>query len=203
MLIIFGWRALERMWKTCYVKGWERPISVGMRGIRRSIIRFSAVPPPACQWSAFVGLGGIACCRRFILGFGVILILVMGCERGNTITIQITDYRAINPTNYSRIEIPQEHLASGLRELLQKMSEQMGPIEVEAIVQNYSPIVQEGLYRSGYCSIQKLNINGSTVDIDVYFRTGVTQPVLIIEAYLQGGVRPSYSVANHYFASKN
>jgi len=124
------------------------------------------------QRSAFSDLAGIARPTRLMLVLGMFVFSVIGCERGNMITIQITDDRSINPSNYSRIEIPQEHLESGLRELLKKMSEQMGPIEVEAIVQNYSPIVQEGLYRSGYCSIQKLNINGSTVDIDVYFRTG-------------------------------
>ena len=188
MLRISGWRVLERLWKTCYVKGLKRPISVDMRGIRRL---------QRCFYEADVTI-------RPTLGMLVLgVLLVMGCERGNTITIQITDYRAINPTHFSRIEIPQEHLATGLRELLKKMSEEMGPIEVEMIVQNYSQIVQEGLQRSGYCSIQKLNINGMTVDIDAYFRTKDTQPVLIIEAYLQGGVRPSFSVSNHYFASKN
>ena len=171
-----------------------------MTGNVRNIIQLSAF---SFQLSAIGDMGGIAWSRRFILALGLLVFTVIGCNRGNMITIQITDQRSIKPTNYSRIEIPQEHLAAGLRELLKKMSEQMGPIQVESIVQNYTPIVQEGLYRSGYCSIQKLNINGSTVDIDVYFRTGTTQPVLIIEAYLQGGVRPSFSVANHYFASKN
>ena len=163
-------------------------------------MHFSAV---GCRHWAPGGMGGIAWYGRFILVSGMFFFSVIGCESTDTIPIQITDYRSINPKHYSRIEVPQVHLESGLRELLKKMSEQMGPIEAEAIVQNYSPIVQEGLYRSGYCSIQKLNINGSTVDIDVYFRTKGAQPVLIIEAYLQGGVRPSFSVSNHYFASKN
>ena len=195
-----GFGLLHRMWKTCYVKARKRPISMYMSGDGRNIIQLSAL---STQPLAIGDLGGITSYRRVILAMGMFVFTVIGCETGNTITIQVTDQRSINPTNYSRIEIPQEHLEAGLSELLRKMSEQLGPIESESIIQNYSPIIQEGLYRSGYCSIQKLNINGSTVDIDVYFRTGKTQPVLIIDAYLQGGLRPSYSVANHYFASKN
>ena len=192
LVSIFGWGPLQRMWKTCYVKAGKRPISRDVRGSDRQKSNLSV-------GSADVTIGPTG----VMLVLGLFVFTVIGCEGGNRITIQITDQRSIKPTNYSRIEIPQAHLEAGLRELLKKMSEEMGPIEVESIVQNYSQIVQEGLYRSGYCSIQKLNINGSTVDIDVYFRTGSTQPVLIIEAYLEGGIRPSYSVANHYFTSKN
>ena len=128
--------------------------------------------------------------------------LLPGCQTPKTPPITVADHRQIMVTHYSRIDIQEEDLAQGLEELFGQLVPRLGPIQVEPIVKDYVPMIRQALYRTGYCSVQKLNINGTTVDIDVYFRTDQTQPILTIDAYLEGAVTPSYTVLNRYHQSR-
>ena len=117
--------------------------------------------------------------------------------------IEVSDYRAVSMPSggYGRIEISTDDLEQGMTEILAQMAQRTGPIHVEPIVKDYTPVIQQALYNTGYCSIQKLNINNFTVDIDVYFSDSQPYPALMIKAFLNGEVEPAFTVVNRYYVS--
>ena len=128
--------------------------------------------------------------------------LLAGCETQKTLPMGVPDHRQILVARYSRIDIQREDLAQGLHELFDQLVPRLGLIQIEPIVKDYSPMIRQALSRRVYCSVQKLNINGTPVDIDIYFRTDQTQPILTIDAYLEGSASPYYTVLNRYHQSQ-
>ncbi len=126
---------------------------------------------------------------------------IMGCSQKPGRMVNITNQRKIvmSPEVYGRIDIKEEDLNLGMAELFVNLSKELGPIHYDPIIKDYAPMIQQALYNSGYCSIQKLNINGTTVDIDVYFKTDQPQPMLTIEAYLNGASQPIHVVTNQFY----
>ncbi len=80
-----------------------------------------------------------------------------------------------------------------------QIEQKLGPVDYTSIIKDYLPLIRQGLYYSGYSSMRKLNINGSTVDIDIYFRADETPPALNIEAFIEGGLEPTFTMVNHYY----
>lgn len=132
------------------------------------------------------------------------IIVFQSCTRSTrTLPIRVSDQRQIlvDSSEYGRIDIGIDDLKAGLRDIFAQVAQKTGPIDAEPIIMDYTPIIRQALYNTGYCSIQKLNINDRTVDIDVYFRTNQTQPALTIDAYLDGEITPAFSVVNQYYIS--
>ena len=113
----------------------------------------------------------------------------------------INDHRSVTPYGYQRVEISKADIAQGLRRIFIQFSQDFGPFNAEPIIRDYTPVIRNALYRSGYCSIQKLEINDVITDIDIYFRSDDLQPTLTINTYLHGAQAPSYSVKNQYYAA--
>ncbi len=111
----------------------------------------------------------------------------------------ISQTRVAASAQYSRIDIDQSDVEDGLHALLLQFSRDHGVVASDPIVKDYAPVVKNALYRTGYCSIQKLQINNVMMDIDVYFRTDLDMPALFIEAYLSGSAAPSYRIMNQYY----
>jgi hypothetical protein len=127
-------------------------------------------------------------------------LFLAGCAT-NAQEYPVTANRKVATTDYQRIEIPPEALGQGLRELFRQFSEHHGYVNSEPIIKDYTPIIRDALYRTGYCSVQKLNLNDVSVDIDVYFHTEQALPELTIDAFLQGAATPAYRVSNHYYVT--
>jgi hypothetical protein len=138
-------------------------------------------------WSA--GMENIFWCLLliFISGFG--------CETQPVIIQGSSD----PSPQYGCIDIPEEYIAAGLGELCQRLSQSLGSVNPEPVIRNYAAQVRQGLYQSGVCSLQKLNINGATVDINVYFLPDRKPPTLRMEAYANGNAEPQAILASHYF----
>jgi hypothetical protein len=143
--------------------------------------------------------------RTLLLILAVVTCLsVFGCGKNDRmIPVQVTDYRqiSVSSSDYGRIDISMDDLEHGLTEILAQVAQRTGPVHAEPIVKDYAPVVQQALYNTGYCSIQRLNINDFTVDIDVYFSVKQSHPALMITAYINGEVAPAYSVVNQYYVS--
>ncbi|MBN1845126.1 MAG: hypothetical protein JW810_05545 [Sedimentisphaerales bacterium] len=114
-------------------------------------------------------------------------------------SITTIDQRQLGAGQIARIDIPAEELEAGLLELFRRIELQVGSIEnPRPIIQDYLPMVREGLYYSGYSSIRRLQLNRCTVDVDIYFRIDAEPPVLQIDAYLDGSPQPAITLANYY-----
>ena len=133
------------------------------------------------------------------LGVAVILTIAgSGCYP-STRSYPITAVRTIQLNHYEPIDIKQNDLEQGLRQMLLQLDRDHGPIDIETVVRQYSPAIRRGLYISGYASVQKLSFNGTMVDLDVFFRTDQTIPALYIDVYLQSQATPTYRIANPYY----
>lgn len=122
-----------------------------------------------------------------------------GCKKGgHSVPITTIDQRKLDFEQLGRIDIAQEELEMGLSRLFEQIGQHTGSVNYQPIIKDYIPAIQKGLYYSGFCSIRKLNLNSSTVDIDIYFRIDSEPAALRIEAYLNGSTRPAVTLANHY-----
>jgi len=98
-----------------------------------------------------------------------------------------------------RLEIPAEDLEAGLRSLFEELGQQVGPYDYGPVIKDYAPSLRQGLYYYGYGGIERLNVNGSTVDIYVYFRVDIEPAVLMIDAFVEGRGEPIITLANRYY----
>jgi hypothetical protein len=134
----------------------------------------------------------------------MIFVFLAGTSCQNTpsaaIKVQAPPQRSMQ--RYGRIDIPEEYLAQGFRELCLQLSQSCGPIDVEPIISRYIVQVHQSLFQYGFCRLGKLNINGSTVDIDVYFLPDQKPPALRMEAYANGSDQPQATLASHYTISQ-
>ncbi len=126
--------------------------------------------------------------------------LLAGCSHTAN-EYPVTANRKVATMDYQRIEIPDQALGQGLRELFRQFSEDHGYVNSEPIIKDYTPIIRVALYRTGYCSVQKLHVNDVSIDIDVYFHTEQALPELTIDAFLHGAATPAYRVSNHYYVT--
>ena len=127
----------------------------------------------------------------------------IGCKKsGHTVPITTIDQRKLDYEQLGRIDIAQEELEPGLTRLFEQICQHTGSVNYQPIIKDYLPAIQQGLYYSGFCSIRKLHLNSSTVDIDIYFRIDSEPAALRIEAYLNGSTRPTVTLANHYNIAK-
>jgi len=117
------------------------------------------------------------------------------------VPIRISDNRTVTMKDYGRVNIPEKELAKGLRDVFKQMEKQFGPIQYEPIIKDYVPFVRQGLHDCGFCSIQQLNINGVTIDIDISFRVDSPQPALNIAVFANGKLAPEYGLVNPYFVA--
>jgi hypothetical protein len=123
----------------------------------------------------------------------------LGCNDSRySVPITTIDQRKLDFEQLGRIDIAQEELETGLSRLFEQISQHTGPVNYQPIIKDYIPAIQKGLYQSGFCGIRKLNLNSSTVDIDIYFRIDTKPAVLRIEAYLNGSTCPMVTLANQY-----
>jgi hypothetical protein len=121
-----------------------------------------------------------------------------GCQK-SSLPISVVDHRQAVMKKCSRIDIESESIEQGLRELFTQIAEQYGPFDSEPIIQDYTPLIQHGLYLNGFCSIQNLKINAVIFDIDIFFLTERTPSSLNIVAFQQGNSHPVLSLSNHYY----
>ena len=129
----------------------------------------------------------------------LLLTSALGCNDSRySVPITTIDQRKLDYEQLGRIDIAQEELEMGLSRLFEQLIRHTGPVNYQPIIKDYIPVIQKGLYYSGFCGIRKLNLNSATVDIDIYFRIDTKPPALRIEAYLNGSTRPAVILANHY-----
>ena len=145
--------------------------------------------------------------RVYLMDLKIVIAMIAGCLAGvaalagcqsRSVPIQIVDDRHAQTNRYSCIDLSEEDLQYGLGRVLSGLAQKVGPFETEALVKNYTPLIREGLYRSGFCRVQKLSINGVTVDLDIYFRTDESPAALYMEAYLGSNLEPALCLVNHY-----
>jgi len=133
---------------------------------------------------------------------GLLLSALLGCNDSSSsrysVPITTIDQRKLDFDQLGRIDIAQEELEMGLTRLFEQLIQHTGPVNYQPIIKDYIPIIQKGLYYSGFCGIRKLNLNSATVDIDIYFRIDKKPAALRIEAYLNGSTRPAVTLANQY-----
>ena len=134
-----------------------------------------------------------------VFSLSLLLASPLGCNDSRySIPITTIDQRKLDFEQLGRIDIAQEELEMGLSRLFEQLIQHTGPVNYQPIIKDYIPIIQKGLYYSGFCGIRKLNLNSATVDIDIYFRIDKKPAALRIEAYLNGSTRPAVTLANHY-----
>jgi hypothetical protein len=130
----------------------------------------------------------------------IALIYAVGCSSGKTAAITQSGGQTKAP--YGRIDIPESYLANGLGELCLQLSQTCGPVNVDLITKTYSPQIRRNLFYHGFCTLQKLNINGSTVDINIFFLPDTQPPTLRMEGYVNGSGQPQAVLSSHYTVSQ-
>jgi hypothetical protein len=135
-------------------------------------------------------------------GVSLFLVLVFwaGCSKP-AVPITVVDQRKEMMKKCSRIDIEKECVEQGLGQLFSRIAEKYGPFESEAIIRDYTPLIQQGLYFNGFCMIQNLNINGETFDIDIFFLTEQNPSSLNLVAFVKGNANPVISLSNRYYVS--
>jgi len=140
----------------------------------------------------------------FILLTIVLLVLPSACQnQTHPIPIATINHLTPEPSRLGRIDLPQQDLELGLTQTFQRLTEQIGSLDYEPIVQNYAPLVRKSLYNNGFCGIRRLNLNGATIDLDIYFLIDKTPATLNIDVYIDGSTRPTFTLTNKYLASAN
>ena len=119
------------------------------------------------------------------------------------IPIEVSDHRA-KETNYSKVEITSQDVSEGLKQLCLQMEKELGQFNSQALILDYTPVIQKALYGKGFCTIQHLGINNVDVTIDSFFIIeGGLQPSLTIRAFFNNSNKPSFQVTNHYFIASH
>ena len=122
-----------------------------------------------------------------------------GCNLGShSVPIKNIYPKDLDPSRLGRIDIPPEDLALGLNRAFQRLSTQLGVIDYQPIVQDYVPLIRTSLYKSGFCGIRRLNLNGATVDMDISFLIDQTPAALRIDVFIDGNTQPAFSLVNRY-----
>ena len=133
-----------------------------------------------------------------------LLFSLTGCRSNNhPVPVSVTDYRRHSARNYGRIDVSKYALEQGLKEVFEQMQQRFGPFDYEPIIKDYSPLIRQGLYQSGFCSIQHLNIAGATIDIDIFFRVDQPQPSMNMEVFIDGQLEPTFGLVNPYYIAEN
>ena len=143
-----------------------------------------------------------------ITGFTVILIassfafISAGCiYQPQPVPIANIDKRTELANRLGRIDMPAEELELGLGRAFQRLASLVGEIDYQPIVKDYVPVIRKSLYDSGFCGIRKLNLNGTTVDMDISFRIDHSPPTLNIEVFINGETQPTFTLVNRYLVT--
>ena len=139
----------------------------------------------------------------FIVISSAFLMTIGGCGTANS----PPPLYSVNPhfdlnTRFGQIDIAEDELAQGLTRALERLSLQTGPINTELFLKDYLIFIRKELLERGFCLIRKMNVNGNTVDIDIFFRVDQDPLTLTIKAYLNGNASPALELANHYHVRK-
>ena len=135
------------------------------------------------------------------LALGLLLLQPACQQQIHPIPLIPVNHITPEPARLGRIDLPQKDLESGLTSTFQRLSQQIGPLDYQPIVQNYAPLVRKSLYNNGFCGIRRLNLNGVTIDLDIYFLIDITPATLNIDVYLDGSTRPTFTLTNKYLVS--
>lgn len=138
-------------------------------------------------------------CGSIWIWLWLLVAVLPGCNRPDGVPITIVDQRQTIMQKCSRIDIDQECVEEGLGQLFTRMAETYGPFESEPLIRDYAPMIQQGLYRHGFCSIENLHIHGQTFDIDIFFLAEPNPSSLNLAAFVKGQLYPVISLANRYY----
>ncbi len=125
-----------------------------------------------------------------------VLIAGFGCQERKPAMVAIIEQR--HPHRFDRVDLPEDYVQEGLRQVFDQLAKKYGPFHSEGLIKDYSPLILQGLRHNGICSIQKLNIQGNTVDVDIYF-IGEPKPArLVLQTYLNGQLNPEITLASNF-----
>ena len=148
---------------------------------------------------------GIKRYLSLITGFTAILFassmvfMLIGCMyQSQPVPIANIDKRTELTNRLGRIDIPAEDLELGLGRAFGRLAGLVGEIDYQPLLKDYVPVIRKSLYDSGFCGIRKLNLNGTTVDMDISFRIDHSPPTLNIEVFIDGETQPSFTLVNRY-----
>ncbi len=143
-----------------------------------------------------------------IAGFTVILIasafafMSVGCiYQPQPVPIANIDKRTELTNRLGRIDMPAEELELGLGRAFGRLASLVGDIDYQPLVKDYVLVIRKSLYDSGFCGIRKLNLNGTTVDMDISFRIDHSPPTLNIEVFIDGETQPTFTLVNRYLVT--
>jgi hypothetical protein len=141
-------------------------------------------------------------------GFTIIILMIAllwsppACQRQtHPIPLATTNHLTPNPARLGRIDLPQQDLEAGLTSTFQRLTEQIGALDYQPLVKNYAPLVRKSLYNNGFCGIRRLNLNGATIDLDIYFLIDKIPATLNIDVYIDGSTSPAFILTNKYLVS--
>jgi len=124
------------------------------------------------------------------------MFLAAGCAEKKPAMVTIVEQR--HPHRFDRVDLPEDYVQEGLRQMFGQLAKRYGEFDSEALIKDYSPLIQQGLRHNGICSIQRLNIQGNTVDVDIYF-IGEPKPArLVLQTYLNGQLKPEVTLASNF-----
>lgn len=135
----------------------------------------------------------------------VVMVLAVGVGCTNSeprVVVVMVGEREKAQSRLGHIFVSQSDISEGLKIILDELSVQLGPMDIEGIVSDYTPLIQQELRRIGSCRINKLKAGGATVDIVVCFQVDRSPESLVIEAYLNGEADPALRTVNRYFVNQ-
>ena len=132
----------------------------------------------------------------------MILLLITGCTYPpQALPIINTEQQNSVTGRLGRVDVPAEDLEIGLIQVFQHLERQVGVFDYQPLIQDYVPLIHKSLYDSGFCGIRKLNLNGTTVDMDISFRIDHSPPTLNIEVFIDGETQPTFTLVNRYLVT--
>jgi len=137
-----------------------------------------------------------------ILILQICLLSTVGCSvNRQPIPVSLNSHQSVAGSQFGRIDMDEKELAAGLNSAFYQLSQQVGPFDYEPVVKNHLPAVRKGLWTQGHARIRRLSVNGNTVDVNVYFLVDQSPATLHIDTFLNGDVRPLFTMVNQYYVS--
>ncbi len=102
---------------------------------------------------------------------------------------------------YARINIETQDLQQGMERMFFQIQSRLGPVDSEVIIRDHLESIRRDLYHTGFSRIRNLYINGTYVDIDIYFCDDIAPARLTLDARFDGEYQPRLSQVNCYYRS--
>ena len=131
----------------------------------------------------------------------VVFLLLSSCQKPTHPIPIAVNHLTPDPERLGRIDLPQKDLELGLNQTFQRLAQQIGDLDYQPMVKDYAPLVRKSLYHNGFCGIRRLNLNGVTIDLDIYFLVDKTPATLNIDVYIDGSTSPVFTLTNKYLIS--